>query len=107
VAVALVVFDARSETHPLAGVIHWERALRAAHQRQGGQAVPLTKFLVSARADRGGVPVSKERLEALLKEFDFAGYYATSAKEGWQIEELRTAFPCPMTLDLGPSRLHF
>src|SRR5207248_7222815 len=59
VAVALVVFDARSETDPLAGVVHWERALRAAHQRQGDEAVPLTKFLVSARADRGGVPVSK------------------------------------------------
>jgi class 3 adenylate cyclase/GTPase SAR1 family protein len=91
VAVALVVFDARSETDPLAGVLHWERALRAAHQRQGDQAVPLTKFLVSARTDRGGVPVSNERLAALVKEFDFAGYYATSAKEGWQVEELRTA----------------
>jgi len=91
VTVALVVFDARSETDPLAGVVHWERALRAAHQRQGEQAVPLTKFLVSARADRGGVPVSKERLEALLREFNFSGYYATSAKEGWQIGELRAA----------------
>ncbi|MBV8935652.1 MAG: hypothetical protein JO095_07595 [Alphaproteobacteria bacterium] len=91
VAVAMVVFDARSETDPLAGVVHWERALRVAHQRQGGEAVPLTKFLVSARADRGGVPVSKERLDALIKEFDFAGYYATSAKEGWQIDDLRAA----------------
>ena len=91
VAVALVVFDARSETDPLAGVVHWERALRAAHQRQGDEAVPLTKFLVSARADRGGVPVSKERLDALVREFNFAGYYATSAKEGWRIGELRAA----------------
>src|SRR6516165_4850818 len=91
VAVAMVVFDARSETDPLAGVVHWERALRAAHQRQGSEAVPLTKFLVSARADRGGVPVSKERLDELVKQFDFAGYYATSAKEGWQVDELRAA----------------
>ncbi|MGC2200733.1 MAG: adenylate/guanylate cyclase domain-containing protein, partial [Stellaceae bacterium] len=91
VAVALVVFDARSETDPLAGVVHWERALRAAHQRQGEEAVPPTKLLVSARADRGGVPVSKERLDALVKEFNFAAYYATSAKEGWQIDELRAA----------------
>ena len=44
VAVALVVFDARSETDPLAGVLHWERALRAAHQRQGDEAVPLTNI---------------------------------------------------------------
>ena len=35
VAVALVVFDARSEVDPLAGVRHWERALRLAQQRQG------------------------------------------------------------------------
>jgi WD40 repeat protein/class 3 adenylate cyclase/GTPase SAR1 family protein len=91
VAVALIVFDARSETDPLAGVVHWERALRAAHQRQGEEAVPLTKFLVSARADRGGVPVSKERLDALLREYNFSGYYATSAKEGWQVSELRAA----------------
>jgi class 3 adenylate cyclase len=72
VAVALVVFDARSETDPLAGVVHWERALRTAHQRQGDEAVPLTKFLVSARADRGGVPVSKERLDEPIKEYSFA-----------------------------------
>ncbi|HJU16469.1 MAG TPA: adenylate/guanylate cyclase domain-containing protein [Stellaceae bacterium] len=103
VAVALVVFDARSETDPLAGVIHWERALRAAHQRQGEQAVPLAKFLVSARADRGGVPVSKERLEALVKEFNFAGYYATSAKEGWQIDELRTAIEDAIPWDELPT----
>jgi hypothetical protein len=35
------------------------------------------------------VPVSKERLDALIKEFNFAGYYATSAKQDWQIAELR------------------
>lgn len=103
VAVALVVFDARSETDPLAGVVHWDRALRAAHQRQGDEAVPLTKLLVSARADRGGVPVSKERLDALIKEFDFAGYYATSAKEGWQIEELRAAIERAIPWDELPT----
>jgi class 3 adenylate cyclase/GTPase SAR1 family protein len=103
VAVAMVVFDARSETDPLAGVVHWERALRAAHQRQGSDAVPLTKFLVSARADRGGVPVSKERLDELVKEFNFAGYYATSAKEGWQIDELRAAIERAIPWDELPT----
>lgn len=91
VAVALVVFDARSETDPLAGVRHWERALRLAQQRQGASAVPMKKFLVSARTDRGTVSVSKERLESLLEEFGFDGYFETSAKEGWQIKELREA----------------
>jgi WD40 repeat protein/class 3 adenylate cyclase len=103
VAVAMVVFDARSETDPLAGVVHWERALRAAHQRQGSEAVQLTKFLVSARADRGGVPVSKERLDELIKQFDFAGYYATSAKEGWQIGELRAAIEQAIPWDELPT----
>jgi len=103
VAVALVVFDARSETDPLSGVVHWDRALRAAHQRQGGEAVPLSKFLVSARADRGGVPVSKERLDELIKGLDFAGYYATSAKEGWQIAELRAAIERAIPWDELPT----
>jgi class 3 adenylate cyclase len=103
VAVAMVVFDARSETDPLAGVVHWERALRAAHQRQGSEAVSLTKFLVSARADRGGVPVSKERLDELVKQFDFAGYYATSAKEGWQVDELRAAIEQAIPWDELPT----
>lgn len=49
VAVALLVFDARSETDPLAGVRHWERAVRLAQQRQGTSSPPLKKFLVSAR----------------------------------------------------------
>lgn len=89
VAVALVVFDARSETDPLAGVRHWERALRLARQRQGTSCVSMKKFLISARNDRGGVSIGEDRLQALLKEFDFDGYFKTSAKEGWEIKELR------------------
>ncbi len=91
VAVALVVFDARSETDPLAGVRHWERALRMARQRQGTSGVPMKKFLVSARNDRGGVSIGEERLQAILKEFSFDGYFKTSAKEDWQVKELRAA----------------
>jgi class 3 adenylate cyclase/GTPase SAR1 family protein len=102
VAVALVVFDARSETDPLAGVRHWERALRLAQQRQGAATVPMKKFLVSARTDRGTVSVSKERLEALLKEFGFDGYLETSAKEGWKIEELRQAIEQSIPWNLLP-----
>lgn len=91
VAVALVVFDARSETDPLAGVRHWERALRLAHQRQTSGDIPMKKLLVSARNDRGGVAIGEDRLQAVLKEFGFDGYFKTSAKEGWEIDELRTA----------------
>ena len=102
VAVALVVFDARSETDPLAGVRHWERALRLAQQRQGESLVPMKKFLVSARSDRGTVSVSKERLDALLKDFGFDEYFETSAKEGWQVKELRQAIKEAIQWDLLP-----
>lgn len=91
VAVALIVFDARSESDPLAGVRHWERALRVAQQRRGASSVPMKKLLVSARTDRGTVSVSKERLAAVCEEFEFDGYFETSAKEGWKIKELREA----------------
>ena len=91
VAVALVVFDARSETDPLAGVRHWERALRLAQQRQGSSCVPMKKYLVSARNDRGGVSIGEDRLKTVLKDFGFDGYFKTSAKEGWQIKELSEA----------------
>src|SRR5215216_244714 len=105
VAVALVVFDARSETDPLAGVRHWERALRLAQQRQerqGTSSVPMKKFHISARTDRGKVSVSKERLEALLEEFGFDGYFETSAKEGWQIKELKQAIQNAIAWDALP-----
>jgi class 3 adenylate cyclase/GTPase SAR1 family protein len=102
VAVALVVFDARSETDPLAGVRHWERALRLARQRQGSACVPMKKFLVSARTDRGTVSLSRERIEGLLREFGFDGYFETSAKEGWQIEELRRAIEQSVAWEMLP-----
>jgi class 3 adenylate cyclase/GTPase SAR1 family protein len=102
VAVALVVFDARSEVDPLAGVRHWERALRLAQQRQGTSCVPMKKFLVSARADRGKVSVSKERLDALLEEFGFDGYFETSAKEGWKIKELKQAIKQAIPWEMLP-----
>jgi GTPase SAR1 family protein len=91
VAVALVVFDAQSETDPFAGVRHWDRALRLAQRIQGSAALPLKKFLVAARTDRDGIGVSHERIQAVVQELGFDGYFATSAKEGWQVDELRVA----------------
>ncbi|HEY6251652.1 MAG TPA: TIR domain-containing protein [Candidatus Angelobacter sp.] len=91
VAVALVVFDASSEVDPLAGVRHWERALRLAKERHGARSAEVKKFLVSARTDLGGVAVSRDRIDSVLREFGFHGYFETSAKEGWQIQELRQA----------------
>src|SRR5205085_4521822 len=102
VAVGLFFFDARSETDPLAGVRLWERALRLAQQCQGSSCVPMKKFLVSARTDRGTVSISKERLNTLLEEYGFDGYFETSAKEGWSIEELRQAIEQSIPWDSLP-----
>ncbi|HST20110.1 MAG TPA: adenylate/guanylate cyclase domain-containing protein [Blastocatellia bacterium] len=62
----------------------------------------MKKFLVSARADRGTVSVSKERLDTLLVEFGFDGYFETSAKEGWKIKELRQAIEQGISWDMLP-----
>jgi len=91
VAVALVVFDSRSETDPFSGVKHWVRALAQARRLEGSSAVPLRAYLVAARADRGGVAVTRERIQAMLDDLGLDGFFETSAKEGWQVAELAQA----------------
>ncbi|MHC4478298.1 MAG: TIR domain-containing protein [Planctomycetota bacterium] len=87
-AVALVVFDARSETDPFAGVAHWNKALRQAQAVSGENAPTLKKYLVAARTDRGGVAASQARIDRIVEKYGFDGYIATSAKEGTKIGEL-------------------
>ena len=86
-AAALIVFDAKSETAPLAGVQHWARAVRHAHPAAAGG---LTTFLVAARADRGGINVSDQRIKKLMADFAIDDYFKTSAKEGTNIDRLRS-----------------
>ncbi|MET9628758.1 TIR domain-containing protein [Lentzea sp. NPDC006480] len=88
VAVALVVFDARSETDPFAGVQYWSRALKQARRLDGANAVRMRVYLVAARADRGTAAVSRERILETTKAFGFDGYLETSAKEGWGVDDL-------------------
>ena len=47
VAVALIVFDSRSETDPFSGVKYWARALAQARRLEGSAAVPLRAYLVA------------------------------------------------------------
>ncbi len=91
VAVALVVFDGRSETDPFAGVHHWCRALKQAQRLQGNSSLPMKKFLVAARIDRGGKGVSLSRINSLVREMEFDGFFETSAKDGHNIAELAQA----------------
>jgi small GTP-binding protein len=88
VTVALVVFDARNETDPFAGVRHWERALRQTRNMAEQASLPLKKLLVAARVDRGGIAVSKERINEFMRELSFDDYIETSAKDGFHIAEL-------------------
>lgn len=102
VTVAVVVFDARSETNPLSGVRHWDRAIKQARQRQGDSALPLKKYLVVGRSDRGGVAISQGRIDATMKEMGFDGFFETSAKEGWQVPELGEAIKNAIDWDALP-----
>jgi small GTP-binding protein len=88
IAVALVVFDSRSDTDPFSGVRHWDRALRQAQRLQGDTVIPLKKYLVAARTDRGGIPASQNRIWSIVNDLGFEGFFETSAKEGKQISDL-------------------
>jgi GTPase SAR1 family protein len=85
-AAALILFDSKSETAPLAGVRHWARAVRHAHPVASGG---LTTFLIAARADRGGITVSDQRIKQVMEDFALDAYVQTSAKEGKATDQLR------------------
>jgi GTPase SAR1 family protein len=87
-ALALILFDAKSEVAPLDGVEHWARAVRHAHPAATGG---LMTFLVAGRADRGGIGVSNERIRKLRADFGLAAYFRTSAREGTNVDGLRAA----------------
>lgn len=91
VAIALVVFDSRSQTDPFAGVRHWDRAIRQA-QRIQPESLPATlKYLVAARVDVGRIGASVDRIEWFRQDLRFDQYFETSAKESWGIKELLDA----------------
>jgi GTPase SAR1 family protein len=99
VAIALVLFDSRSETQPFDGVAYWARALDAARQNE----FPLKKFLVASRIDRSGTAVSQSRIDEIVKRFGFDGYFATSAKRGDGVDELRAAIEREIAWGLLPA----
>ncbi|WP_203726078.1 TIR domain-containing protein [Paractinoplanes durhamensis] len=93
-AAALVVFDARSETDPFAGVRYWARALR--------QQSAAPAMLVAARTDRGGIAAGDKRITAICEELGLSRYFETSAREGWQIPELAEAMRAAIDWDSLP-----
>jgi class 3 adenylate cyclase len=101
VAVALVVFDCKNPVDPFAGVSHWDRALETARQGQGGE-IPLTKFMVAGRVDRGAIAASPDSIAAKKDRHGFTAYFETSAREGWGIAELREAVQKAIPWDTLP-----
>ncbi|MFH1463912.1 MAG: hypothetical protein ABIO70_05980 [Pseudomonadota bacterium] len=102
VALALLVFDPRSETDPFAGLRYWDRALRQAERRQPAGSPPVRRLLVQARSELGGTPVGAERVEALRQELGAEACFRTSAKESWQIAELRAAMAAAIDWEARP-----
>jgi WD40 repeat protein/GTPase SAR1 family protein len=98
-AVAIILFDAKSDSDPFAGVRHWVKALRQA-ERQGRQRP--RKLLVAARMDRGGPQVSDQRLKEAKVEFGFDRYIETSAKDGRGVDELHEAIANLIDWDAMP-----
>ncbi len=101
VALALVIYDARHEVDPFSGVFHWIKALQQA-QRFNNKETPLKIFLVGARIDRGTVGVSKKRIQQMMETLGIDGHFETSAKEGWGVDELRTAIKKTIEWDALP-----
>lgn len=83
--------DARNDSDPFSGVRYWDRALRHARQLREGDGTALRTLLVTARADRGPIGVSRQTIDELVREMGIAGHFETSSKENWGIAELRAA----------------
>lgn len=62
----------------------------------------MKKFLVAARMDRGGIGVSRDRIDSLVRELGFDDYFKTSAKAGWGIEKLKQAIRAAIEWDKLP-----
>jgi class 3 adenylate cyclase/WD40 repeat protein len=87
VSLGLILFDARSELDPFAGVRHWHRALTQA-TRSRHSVAETKEILVAARIDRGPVGIGPARVKSLMAELGLADYVETSAKEGTGIARL-------------------
>jgi GTPase SAR1 family protein len=98
-ALAMILFDSRNETAPLAGVRHWARAVRQAHPLAAGG---LVTFLVAARTDRGGIAVSAERVRQVMDEFALDEYFETSAMDRTNTDLLRSAILAAIDWERSP-----
>ena len=83
-ALAVMVIDPQ-RPDPFEPLAHWRRALESAVRHETG------RLLVAGRCDRGGVTVSRAKLDRYCAAHGFAGFIDTSAKSGRGCEELIAA----------------
>jgi small GTP-binding protein len=91
---ALVLFDPTRGRTAFEEVEGW--TLRLEKQLHGRETI---KLLVGTKLDQATTPVDQNGLQQLLTRCGFAGYYATSAKTGDGIPELREALAAALDWD--------
>jgi uncharacterized CHY-type Zn-finger protein len=83
-ALALVVMDPQ-RTDPFESLGHWEKALKAAVKTD-----PV-KLLVAARCDRGGITVSRGKVDQYCGDKNYTTFLDTAAKTGDGCQRLKAA----------------
>ncbi|MFC1716582.1 TIR domain-containing protein [Candidatus Poribacteria bacterium] len=79
-ALALMLINPQKDD-PFAEVGDWVKALHAAVAAKNPRR-QVAKLLIAARVDVGGIKVSKQKIDRVLKEHDFADFLSTSALSG-------------------------
>lgn len=82
-ALALLLFDSQRPDDPFYGLGEWEKALWTAIGRDPA------RLLVAARADRGGAPLTAEKIERFRENRGYTAYLKTSAMTGDGCDALR------------------
>lgn len=97
---ALILVDASSGDDFFASAKNWSKLIDDARTGE-----PIIKFLVSARSDRGQIVSSQNQLQILCKQLGFAGYFNTSAKTGFGIDNLLKAIYDAIDWDFVPQTI--
>jgi len=84
--IALILFDPTRGRIAFDEVAAWNKRLE--RQLQKRQAV---KLLVGTKLDEGGESIDQARVQRLIKDYGFVGYFPTSAKTARGLEALKAA----------------
>lgn len=88
-SVVLVACDAYDQRALSESLRFWNRQIEQA--TRGSGALPPLRYLVCTRVDRGSPSIPVEQLARIVDEFNFDGFFLTSAKTDFGISSLRNA----------------